>query len=313
MLKGISKRTTIGVLVAVAAVIGVGVTWFILYGPGTWTGNISNRKLSDTTANASLPRQANGQSANLLSAFHGLDALPRLSNVICKGSKGYSGMPVIFSTEIDVATMQAGDFQVRTRSGEIGIMHCVSVLPATDPGELRTVLLIGRLGPSDTDPPVSVEIVGHLHSIDGSMDFRGASTPVIPLEDGPSIAWAEVVEDWTLVGTLGPPRVRGSLCQTEGIVQAVRVVWEGGVTLEDGTEPGEAERDLYAITVEAADGTRREVKPAELANLGDGDNNHMLCMDTKDQPISVSFPEGILTDPNGDLNPVTKVAITPLP
>jgi hypothetical protein len=90
-------------------------------------------------------------------------------------------------------------------------------------------------------------------------------------------------------------------------------VWEGGVTLEDGTEPGEAERDLYAITVEAADGTRRDVKPADLANLGDGDNNHMLCMDTKDLPISVSFPEGILTDPNDDLNPATRVDVTRLP
>lgn len=313
MPKGISKRIIIVGLVALAVVIGAGITWFIQYGPGAWANNISNRDLSDTTADAGLPREANGQSAELISAFHGLDELPRLSNVICRGSEGNTGMPVIFATEIDIATMQAGDFQVTTRSGEIGTMHCVSVLPATDPGELRTVLLIGQLGPSDTDPPVSVEIVGHLHSIDGTLDFRGASVSVIPLEDGPSIARAEVVKDWTLVGTLGPRRVRGSLCPTEGIVQAVRVVWEGGVTLEDGTEPGEAERDLYAITVEAADGTRRVVKPAALANLGDGDNNHMLCMDTKDLPISVSFPEGILTDPNDDLNPATRVDVTPLP
>ncbi|WP_149866270.1 hypothetical protein [Tropicimonas marinistellae] len=293
-----------------AAVISAGIIWIISYGPGAWTDNISNRELFDTTADAGLPREANGQSAELLSAFHGLDALPRLSNVICRGSEGKTGMPVIFSTEIDVATMQAGDFQVTTRSGAIGTMHCASVLPATDPGELRTVLLIGQLGPADSDPPVKVDVVGHLHSIDGTVDFRGASVSVIPLEDGPSITLAEVVEDWTLVGTLGPRRVRGSLCPKEGIVQAIRVTWEGGVTLEDGTEPGEAERDLYTITVEATDGTRRDVKPAALANLGDGDNNHMLCMDTKDQPISVSFPEGILTDPNDDLNPATKVDVT---
>lgn len=312
MLKGISKRTITGGLLAVAVIIIAGITWFILYGPGAWTGNISNRDLSDTTADAGLPREANGQSAKLLSAFHGLDTLPRLANVICRGSEGKTGMPVIFSTEIDIATMQAGDFQVTTRSGATGTMHCASVLPATDPGELRTVLLIGQLGPADSDPPVRVDIVGHLHSIDGTLDFRGASVSVVPLENGPSITLAEVVEDWTLVGTLGPRRVRGSLCPTEGIVQAVRVVWEGGVTLEDGTEPGEAERDLYTITVEAADGTQRDVKPAALANLGDRDNNHMLCLDTTDQPLSISFPEGILTDPNDDLNPATKVDVTPL-
>lgn len=312
MLKGISKRTIIGGLVAVAAAIGASIIWFILYGPGVWAENISNRDLTDTTADAGLPRTVNGQSAELLSAFHGLDALPRISNAICRGSKGNTGMPVIFSTEIDIATMQAGDFQVTTRSGAIGTMHCASVLPATDPGELRTVLLIGQLGPADSDPPVRVDIVGHLHSIDGTLDFRGASVSVIPLENGPSITLAEIEEDWTLEGTLGPRSVRGSLCPTEGIVQAVRVTWQGGVTLEDGIELGEAERDLYTITVEAADGTRRDVKPAALANLGDGDNNHMLCMDTTDRPISVSFPEGILTDPNNDLNTATKVDVTPL-
>jgi hypothetical protein len=167
------------------------------------------------------------------------------------------------------------------------------------------------LGPAESDPPVRVDVVGHLQSIDGRLDFQGASVSVIPLEDGPSIVLAEVVEDWTLVGTLGPRRVRGSLCPTEGIVQAIRVTWEGGVTLKDGSEPGEAERDLYTITVEAPDGTRREVKPLALANLGDGDNNHMLCMDTTDRPISVYFPEGVFTDPNDDLNPATKVDVNP--
>ncbi|WP_170474610.1 hypothetical protein [Ruegeria arenilitoris] len=311
MIKGIPKRTKISGLLGVTAAISASVVWFIMYGPGSWTGNISNRDLFDSTADAGLPREVNGKSAKLLSAFHGLDALPRVSNVICRGSEGNTGMPVIFSSEVDISTMQAGDFKVTTRSGASGTMHCVSVLPATDPGELRTVLLIGQLGPADSDPPVRVDVVGHLRSIDGKLDFRGASVSVIPLEDGPSIVLAEVVEDWTLVGTLGPRRVRGSLCPTEGIVQAVRVTWEGGVTLKDGSEPGEVERDQYTITVEAPDGTRREVKPIALANLGDGDNNHMLCMDTTDRPISVSFPEGILTDPNDDLNPATMVYVTP--
>ncbi|MEX0286692.1 MAG: hypothetical protein AB3N23_18955 [Paracoccaceae bacterium] len=299
-------------LTAVLAMLLAIAAWFVLIAPGVWTNNISNRDLIDTTADAQLPREVDGRSAELLSAFHGLDALPRLANAICRGSAGFAGMPVIFSTEIDISTMQAGDFRVTTRSGQIGTLHCASVLPATDPGELRTVLLIGDLGPSDTDPPVSVEIVGHLHSIDGTLDFRGAKIGTVPLADGPSIALAEIVEDWRRVGTLGPRRVRGSLCPEEGIVQAIRVAWEGGVTLEDGTEPGATERDLYNITVEAPDGSQREVKPVALANLGDGDNNHMLCMDVVDRPISVSFPEGIFVDPNDDLNPATQMEINQL-
>ncbi len=274
---------------------------------------VSNRELADTTADAGLSRAAGGRRAKLLSAFHGLDSLPILANAICRGSWGKTGMPVVFSTEIDLATLQAGDFKVTTRSGQTGAMHCVSVLPAVDPGELRTVLLIGDLGPADTDPPVRVEIVGHLRSIDGALDFKGAAVEVTLLEAGPSLVFAEPVADWTLIGTLGPRRTRGGLCPDEGIVQAVRVAWAGGVTLANGDEPGAAERDLYRVTVEAADGTRREVTPAALADLGDNDNNHMLCLDTGDRPVSVSFPAGVLTDPNDDLNPATTVDVTPLP
>ncbi|TWI80845.1 hypothetical protein JM93_04060 [Roseibium hamelinense] len=69
-------------------------------------------------------------------------------------------MPVIFSTEIDHATMQAGDFRVTTASGKTGEIQCVTLLPATDGSELRTVLLVGEFGDADTDPPVKVEIAG---------------------------------------------------------------------------------------------------------------------------------------------------------
>ena len=55
-------------------------------------------------------------------------------------------MPVIFSTEIDHTTLQAGDFRVTTASGATGEMLCVTLLPATDGGELRTVLLVGEFG-----------------------------------------------------------------------------------------------------------------------------------------------------------------------
>lgn len=57
------------------------------------------------------------------------------------------------------------------------------------------------------------------------------------------------------------------------------------------------------------EGERREVVPVALADLGDGDNNHVLCLDTKDKPISAAFPAGILTDPNDDLNPDTSILV----
>ncbi|MEM7134321.1 MAG: hypothetical protein AAF702_49075 [Chloroflexota bacterium] len=101
-------------------------------------------------------------------------------------------------------------------------------------------------------------------------------------------------------------------CPIEGVEQIVRVTWAGGVTLENGDEPGDAERQLYTVTVQADDGSTRDVSPFALGDLEDGDNNHELCLDTDERPLSVSFPAGILTDPNDDLNPATSVQVTPL-
>lgn len=275
--------------------------------------DVTSLDLTDTTADAGLPNESGGQSATLLSAFFGLDnGLPRLaSRAICRGAFGMDGMPVIFSTEIDHTTMQAGDFRVTTTSGAVGKMLCVTLLPATDGGELRTVLLVGEFGSAETDPPVSVDVVGHLRSIDGSLDFRGAQIAVTPLAPGPSLVMAEIADPTVPDLGLGQRRTDGDDCPTDGILQAVRVVWEGGVTLENGDEPGDAERDLYRVTVRDASGTAREITPAALADLGDGDNNHLLCLDTADTPVSVSFPEGGFTDPNDDLNPATSVAVRP--
>ena len=306
--KSIVKKAVLGVL----AVVAVFAAYFLYqaYQFRAKTDAVASYDLVDTTADAGLANTSDGTSARLLSAFHGLDALPRLANAICRGGQGLGGMPVILSTEIDLETMQAGDFEVTTQSGQTGKLHCVSLLPAVDPGELRTVLLIGDLGPSDTDPPVSVEIVGHLYSIDGRLDFKGEAVSVIPLPDGPSLTLAELVDDWTLSGDLGPERVRGTKCPADGTVQALRVTWEGGVTLQGGGELTQDHRNLYTISVVAADGSTRDVTPIEIADLNDGDNNHMLCVDTTDRPLAVSFPAGIVVDPNGDLNPATTIEVT---
>ncbi|MEM7134326.1 MAG: hypothetical protein AAF702_49100 [Chloroflexota bacterium] len=228
-------------------------------------------------------------------------------------------MPVIFSTEIDPETMQAGDFQVTTASGAIGSLVCVTLRPATNEGELRTVLLVGDYGSADGDPPVRVEIVGNISSIDQTLNFKGAQVDVTPLKPGPSLIFAEVVPDegWHLGRESDGSGGSSSGCPTEGVEQIVRITWAGGVTLENGDElgdkPSDAERQLYTVTVQAADGSTRDVSPFALGDLEDGDNNHELCLDTDERPLSVSFPAGIFTDPNDDLNPATSVQVTSRP
>ena len=242
-----------------------------------------------------------------LSAFFGLDnGLPVGANRICQGAAGQDGMPVVLSQTVDAGTVQPEDFRIVTRSGAERTPICSTLGPARDPGELRTVLLIGEFGDAADDPPMKVLVVGDLFS-DGvtgeQVNFRGTQTEVTPLDAGPSLVLAEVVPEdgWSTEG-------RGSRCP-DGVLQVVRATWAGGVRLPSRGELGDAERLLYRVTVERPDGSSDEIAPAALADLGDGDNNHHLCLDTTAPAVSVSFPAGHLVDPNQDLNPDTHVAV----
>ena len=100
-------------------------------------------------------------SASLLSAFFGLDnALPFRANLLCLGASGLDGMPVVLSRTIEPDSLQPEDFQIVTKSEVIHSPHCVTLRPAQDAGELRTVLLIGEFGNVDDDPPALVRVVG---------------------------------------------------------------------------------------------------------------------------------------------------------
>jgi len=253
----------------------------------------------------------NGRPAHLLSAFFGLDnGLPFGANRICLGAAGQDGMPIVLSHTIDSETLQPEDFRVVTRSGDERTPFCATLRPAIDPGEQRTVLLIGEFGDAAEDPPVKVRIVDDVLSdgaSGGRVNFRGMETHVTPLDAGPALVLAEVVpeDEWSVPG-------RGSACPA-GTRQVVRATWTGGVRLPNGDDAGDAERALYRVIVEGPDGARREIAPAALADLGDNDNNHRLCLDTADAAVSVAFPAGHLVDPNQDLNPETSIAVTGAP
>lgn len=243
----------------------------------------------------------------LLSAFFGLDnALPFMANLLCLGASGLDGMPVVLSRTIDPETLEAEDFEVVTQSGAKQTPHCVALRPAQDPGELRTVLLIGEFGNANDDPPAFVRIVGDLMS-DSSrskrINFRGSDVAVTPLDKGPSLVLGERIAVSNLAA-----ETRGTLCP-QGVQEVVRVTWAGGVRRPNREEAGDAERMLYRVTVERADGSTQEIAPAALADLGDGDNNHLLCLDTAAVAVSVGFPAGYLVDPNGDLNPDTRITV----
>jgi len=258
---------------------------------------------------ALMPAVASAQDdPSLLSAFFGLDDSRQIAlrtALVCRGVSGRDGMPVIFSHEVDPDTLDAEDFQVTRGSGEIGDVGCVTLRPADDVGELRTALVVGNYG-SREDPPVSVEIVGDILSLDGSRTFRGTTAPVIPLANGPTIILAEHVppNDWSL-GSEGD-------CPRPGLRSIVRAVWVGGVTKPGGEEIDKTEMALYRVSMRQPDGAVVEVTPMAVGDLHDNDNNHELCLDVEGEPLSVSFPAGFLTDPNEDPNPETQMAVSPM-
>lgn len=246
----------------------------------------------------------------LLSAYFGLDnALPRGVVQYCRGGAGLDGMPVILSQEIDPDTLQAEDFAVMTEGGVVSTPSCATLSPATDAGELRTVLLVGEFGDADSDPPARVEVVGDIFTED-AVNFLGARIAVTPLSAGPSLVVAERIPlaEWRL--DQGSGRSVGNGCPSAGTLQVIRVTWAGGISNAEGDEAGEVERALYRVTLRQVDGTETEVTPFALADLGDGDNNHLLCLDVRGEPLSAYFPEGYFYDPNDDtLNPETSIAV----
>ena len=249
-----------------------------------------------------------GSSPTLLSAFFGLDnAMPFVVNLLCFGASGDDGMPVVLSHRVSSDSVRPEQFQITTRSGQLKTPKCATLRPAGDPGEHRTVLLIGEFGNADTDPPEVVTIVEDLLSDTAEpLNFKGQSIEVTPLSEGPSMVLAESVDrdDWAVDR-------RGTLCRSEGVRQIIRVTWNGGVRLANGDEPGDTETGLYSVTMEPEQGVSYITHPIAIAELGDNDNHHFLCLDTDDKASAVSFPSGHFIDPNRDLNPDTRVILEP--
>jgi hypothetical protein len=241
----------------------------------------------------------------MLSAFFGLDELPKQSLLLYRKGPGKNGMPIVFSQEIDPTTLDESDFEVTTQSGEKMEVEFVTLKPANEEFELRTVLLIGEYGTHPENPPISVAIVDNLKSRSGQ-NYKGQNLKVIPLPDGPTISYAEhfiIDEDYPYVKRGG-----GCDCPKEETDLVVRTVWSGGVKATNGQELGDNELNHFHVTVLNGEDTL-VVTPFMLADLRDNDNNIDLCLKTKGTPIYVSADAEIAIDPRGDKNPKTTLEI----
>jgi len=274
-------------------------------------GRLSNSDQQDST-NLTAFNIDTSSEGRLLSAFYGLDdAIPFIASYRICGEFGHTdGMPVMFSKELDLSTMQAGDFLVTLADGQALNVGCATPAPAEGAGELRTMLLVGDFG-SINNQPVTVKITGHILSADQKTNFNGASVDVTPLEAGPFLVLAEPVPEsaWELGKEATGLRFGGGDGCPVGTTQIIRAVWAGGVTKPGGDEVDDLERSSYSVFVEGDEGLL-EVTPFAIGDLGDGDNNHELCLDTDSRAIRVEFPENLMTDPREDLNPATSITVS---
>ena len=239
----------------------------------------------------------------IVSAFFGLDNV--LPGLLCNqpGSQ-LDGMPVNFKFPLDVSSLSETDFEVVDRLGNIHTPNCVSLAPANENGENRSVLLLGEFGTAVTNPPVEVRVTGDLFTTDTIsgesacseiINLNGITTTnVISLDDGPSLFFAQKID--------------GNLNECNSGTQTIQVAWNGGITPYIS---GDAESDLYQYYVgySNSSGDLTPHIPISIADINDNDNFHQLCFSTSDEIVKVSMMANTVKDPNHDPNLYSEIDV----
>jgi hypothetical protein len=259
----------------------------------------------------------------ILSVYHGLD--DSLQSAICEESQvtPLDGIPVVFAEELDPTSLQPEDFQMTLQDGGTRTPDCITLLPAVNSDENRTVLLIGDLGVgrevNTVDGfPVALDIVGEILS-DGD-DALVASFQGTHFEIPSDQYYSEglfLVHAQTFTSDEDDAN---NPCPADRTTQRVRIIFSGGATEPiDNPVAGSPEFlfvDDFGCDISGAqasvpmfdnsgnpcvcadNGSNDCDKFAVLGNNGvtyhpfafgdvfDGDNNLELCMDA---PADVVF------------------------
>lgn len=231
----------------------------------------------------------------ILSAFHGLDALPDRASLICPTMVGGTdGIPVVFSVQLEMSSIVETAFKVERADGERVTPLCASLAPALEPLELRTVLLAGNFG-SVSAPPRAIEVVDSIYDLDGN-DLTGLQTnTVVPLESGPELVLAERF-------TPDTPGLVGEC--PEDTLQVLQLTWNGGVHGIGHATLGDEERLGTAVSLV----DESLVYPIALAD-DDPDNHILACLNTNIPARSVRIAAGLFEDPGADPNDETQIFI----
>ena len=213
-------------------------------------------------------------------------------------------MPVNFKFPLDASSLSETDFEVLDSLGNIYTPSCVSLAPANESGENRTVLLLGEFGTAVTNPPVEVRVVGDLFTTDTIsgesacseiINLNGINTTnIIPLDDGPSLFFAQNID--------------GNLNECISGTQTIQVAWNGGITPYIS---GDSESDLFQYYIGYSDSSGVLIPhvPISIADINDNDNFHQLCFSTSDEIVKISMMANTVEDPNHDPNTYSEIDV----
>ncbi len=219
----------------------------------------------------------------LLSAHFALDDAPSLGDL--------DGIAVVFSVEVDPASLQPSAFMVVLADGTRAFPTEAVLAPASEADENRTVLLIGDFGDPRRRPPADVLVIRTLHAETGQ-SLRGLLGPVSGYDEGGTIVTAEQ---------------RKAPCDAGA--QRIRTYWTDALR---GVEAA----DLQAVTVELSGG--RTAHPTafedhEFEREDREDNVLDLCVPAAERVMSVWVDAGVFSDAPGHLNAATKTAVARAP
>ena len=250
---------------------------------------------SSLNATIASLQSADLSNASILSAYHGLDQLPAVASVLCGFNvAGDDGMPVVFSTQLQVDSVVPESFLVIRSDGESVVPNCATLHPADEPLEQRTVLLTGDFG-TFGETPLRVEVTGSLLTFDGESLLGLSTEDITPLEDAPRVVLAERFA----------PDTNGLAGECpNGTAQVVQLTWEGGVTGPANAALGEDQRLGTWVLLE--DGAT--VNP--LALVDDDPDNHVLaCLAEDSRAQWVVVHAGLFHDPGDIANPATHAEV----
>lgn len=204
----------------------------------------------------------------------------RVSGLDVREQGGLDEVTVVFSVELDAASLRPQQFLLFYADGRRAFPLEVGLAPASEADENRTVALRGELADASSDLPVDVMVVGSLYTEDGAklrMLSAAIEAPTIPAR--------------AVFAVLAPTQERACA----GLQQRVATYWSTALRDVDAA-------DLAGIEVELADG--RTVTPTRfddhrLDRQHNEDNVLDLCIADATVVHRVKFAAELFSDPLG--------------